>query len=342
MHKIAYRARPEHSQPHIDPLNPTESPEMSFIDRLDPELRESFHVIAAIFPEEWTPLSAAARRLVEPPPVIAAEGGDNGVIWSEEAIPAPDGRSIRVRVYRPIDASGPRPGALVIHGGGMWTGSLDSEHPACLELVAETGVIGVSVEYRLAPEHPYPAGLDDTIAAYRWMVESGENLGLDPNRIALVGGSAGGGLAVAAALRVRDSGGIQPLFLLAMYPMIDDRNERTSTHQDIPFPLWNRRGNLEGWEWYLGGHAADRYAAPAREGDVRGLPAAFFDVGTCDLFFDEVVDFAERVRAAGVPTELHVYPGLFHAAEFVAPDAAVSKQVRTTRFEAIRHALRIE
>lgn len=227
----------------------------------------------------------------------------------------------------------------MIHGGGMWTGTIDSDHLVSLDLVNTLGIIALSVEYRLAPENPYPAGLDDVFLAYTWAINSAAELRLDPTRLAIIGGSAGGGLAVSTALRIRDAGIQQPRLLMAMYPMIDDRNEKQSTYQDIPFPAWNRRDNVEAWEWYLAGRTADGYAAPAREVDLRGLPPAFFDVGTCDLFFDEVIDFAERVRAAGVPTELHVYPGLFHAAEYLAPDTALSRRVRSTRIGALRLAL---
>lgn len=312
---------------------------MNFIDRLDPELRESFAMLQTMAPEEWAELDAPARRRLTPSLTVNPDDVDGDVQWNEVAVPAPSGHAVRIRIYRPTDDSAVRPGALMIHGGGMWTGTIDSEHLVCLDLVNTTGIIALSVEYRLAPENPYPAGLDDVFLAYTWVISAAAELGLDPLRLAIIGGSAGGGLAVSAALRIRDAGIQQPRLLMAMYPMIDDRNEKQSSYQDIPFPAWNRRDNVEAWEWYLAGKAADGYAAPARQVDLRGLPPAFFDVGTCDLFFDEVIDFAERVQAAGVPTELHVYPGLFHAAEHLAPDTALSRRVRSNRIEAIRQAL---
>lgn len=312
---------------------------MNFIDRLDPELREPFATLQATAPEGWAELDAPVRRRLTPSLTVNPDGVDGDARWNEVAVPAPSGHAVRVRIYRPTDDSAVRPGALMIHGGGMWTGTIDSDHLVCLDLVGTLGIIALSVEYRLAPENPYPAGADDVFLAYAWAVASATELGLDPLRLAIIGGSAGGGLAVSTALRVRDARIQQPRLLMAMYPMIDDRNERQSNYQDIPFPAWNRRDNVEAWEWYLAGQAADGYAAPTRETDLHGLPPAFIDVGTCDLFLDEVVDFAERVRAAGAPTELHVYPGLFHAAELLAPDTALSRRVRSTRIEAIRRAL---
>jgi acetyl esterase/lipase len=153
------------------------------------------------------------------------------------------------------------------------------------------------------------------------------------------GGSAGGGLAIATALMARDHGGPAIRFLMAMYPMIDDRNETPSSHEITDVGIWDRAGNLEAWAWYLGGAEADGYAAPARMPDVSGLPPTFIDVGDLDLFRDEDIAFALRLLQAGVPTELHVHPGAFHASEGFAPGAALSKRIVAARLDALRRAL---
>ncbi|MHC9043282.1 alpha/beta hydrolase [Microbacterium saperdae] len=314
---------------------------MTFLDRIDPQLRGSLDDLAALFPDDWDALSPAERRAGAPFPRQPSTGSDpSGVEWAERVIDASAGRpAVRLRIYRPTEDAESRPAILLIHGGGMWAGDLDSDHFQAVALVSELGVVAASVEYRLAPEHPYPAGLDDVVTAYEWITNDGASIGVDVDRVAIVGGSAGGGLAVAAALRVRDEGHRPPAFLLAMYPMLDDRNDSPSTRHAIPFPLWNRDGNAEGWQWYLAGSPADQYAAPSRAEDLSGLPPTFLDVGDCDLFLDEVIALAASLRKAEVPTELHVYPGLYHAAEIVVPDADLSRQVVAARISALRRAL---
>lgn len=318
---------------------------MTFLDTIDPELREPFTEFASLFAQDWAPLDVQARRELVQLPTVASAGRDQatGVVWDEQlAVSRAGGPLVPVRVYRPGGGEDSRPAALFIHGGGLWAGSVDSEHPQVIALVAQTGMVVVSVDYRLAPEHQYPAALDDTHTAYQWMIDQRGPLGIDVDRVALIGGSAGGGLAVATAFRVRDAGGTQPAFLLAMYPMLDNANDNPSTYQQLPFPLWNRRANEEGWRWYLGDQVADGYASPSRAENVAGLPPTFLDVGDRDLFVDEVVTFAQRLRSAGVPTELHVYPGLFHAGEHMAPTARLSRQVVTNRVRALGRAFGID
>ena len=189
----------------------------------------------------------------------------------------------------------------------------------------------VSVEYRLAPEHPHPAPVQDCYSALKWMAQNADELAFDLDRLAVVGGSAGGGLTIATTMMARDMGFPRICFQMPLYPMIDDRNETPSSYEIMDVGIWDREGNIEAWEWYLGGNPADDYAAPARAENLAGLPPTFIDVGELDLFRDEDIQFAARLIQAGVPTELHVYPGAYHASEVFAPEAALSKSILARR-----------
>jgi len=195
------------------------------------------------------------------------------------------------------------------------------------------------VEYRLAPENPYPAPVEDCYAGLLWMAAHAAELGFDPERLAVYGGSAGGGLTIATVMLARDRGGPAIKFQMPIYPMIDDRNETPSSHEITDIGLWDRAGNIEAWKWYLGDGKADQYAAPARAEDLAGLPPTFIDVGTVDLFRDEDIAFAQRLMQAGVPTELHVNPGAYHAAEVFAPQSPLAERIWARRYEALRRGL---
>jgi acetyl esterase/lipase len=171
------------------------------------------------------------------------------------------------------------------------------------------------------------------------MARHAAELGVDPGRLALFGGSAGGGLVIATALMARDRGFPEVCFQMPIYPMIDDRNETPSSHEITDLGVWDRAGNVEAWQWYLGGGEADQYAAPARAADLAGLPPTFIDVGTVDLFRDEDIAFATRLMQAGVPTELHVHPGAYHDSENLAPEAPLSRRIWELRIAALRRAL---
>lgn len=249
------------------------------------------------------------------------------------------GHRIPVRVYRPQGRDGGSPLVFFVHGGGMVLGSLDGGDPVAVRLAGELGATVVSVGYRLAPEHPYPAAVDDCVDALAWATAQARRLGADPARLVVFGGSAGGGLALATALRCRDGGGPRPLLVMAPYPMIDHTGESHSTRTLPDLGVWDRAHNAQAWGWYLGGRPADGYAAPAHAPDVSGLPPTFLDVGTEDIFLDETVDFARRLARAGVPAELHVYPGAYHGSEDLAPDAPLSRTVWATRLAALHRAL---
>ncbi|MFN8081306.1 MAG: alpha/beta hydrolase [Kineosporiaceae bacterium] len=311
-------------------------------DRIDPASRVVLDELLAAMPGGLNSIAdIVARRAAVAELLAAVEVPPNPrVTRADRTVPGPDGAPpVPVRIYRPVDAAGVLPGVLFIHGGGMIMGDLDGEDDVASLICDEVGAVVVSVDYRLAPEHPYPAGLDDCYAALVWTARQAGELGIDPDRIAVYGGSAGGGLTIATVLTARDRGYPRVCFQMPIYPMIDDRHDTPSSHEIIDIGIWDRAGNIEAWAWYLGGAAADGYAAPARAEDLTGLPPTFIDVGTVDLFRDEDIAFATRLMQAGVPTELHVYPGSYHASEHFAVEAELSQRIRATRIAALRRAL---
>ncbi|MCV6963408.1 alpha/beta hydrolase [Mycobacterium intermedium] len=222
----------------------------------------------------------------------------------------------------PDEGHSPRPAVLWIHGGGYIVGSARLEAFAIGRVARDVGVVVASPDYRLAPEYPFPAALDDCMATLRWMRANAEELGIDPERIAVMGGSAGGGLAAAVAQRSHDEG-IPLRAQVLIYPMLDDRTALRAEHAGRGRFMWTPAANLFGWTCYLGRRPrasdAPDYAAPARRADLRGLPPAWIGVGELDLFYDEDVEYAERLTASGVPCTLVTVPGMYHGAELLAP-----------------------
>jgi len=244
------------------------------------------------------------------PPVIP-----DGVAVENRMIPGPEGApEVRVRLYMTAGRKGNSPGILYIHGGGYILGTPEMTDAACVKMAQAVGVV-VSVDYRLAPEHPFPAPLEDCYAALVWFARQSPELGVDPERIAVAGGSAGGGLTAALSLLARDRKGPKIAFQAPLYPMIDDRNTTPSSHEFTDPRVWSRAKNLAAWEMYLGalyGGDVPQYAAPSRASDLRGLPPTYTIVGELDLFRDETIDYVARLSQAGVPTEFHLYPGCYH------------------------------
>lgn len=235
----------------------------------------------------------------------------------------------RLRVYRP--RTGTTRGVLYLHGGGFCLGDLDSEHGGAVQIANEVDAVVVSVDYRLAPEHPYPAGLDDCLRGLHYLAELA-------GPIAVHGQSAGGGLAAATVLRARDEGGPAIAFQSLGMPELDDRLETPSMQAFVDTPLWARPQAVKSWEHYLGGRPADGYAAPARMADLSGLPPAHVTVMELDPLRDEGILYALRMLQAGVSVELHAYPGTFHGSALVT-DAAVSKRQAADLIGALRRGL---
>ena len=309
---------------------------------IDPEVAVPLDGLLAALPGGFNAVPDIVQRRATVEAMLSAiEVPENPNVTKEDrVVPGPLGEpDITVRIYRPRDATGTLPGIYFIHGGGMVLGNVAGEDPTATKLCDEVGAVVVSVEYRLAPEHPHPAPVEDCYAGLQWTAAQAAELGIDPDRLALYGGSAGGGLAIATAMIARDRGGPALRFMMPIYPMVDDRNETESSQEITDIGIWDRAANIEAWAWYLGGKEADQYAAPARAEDLAGLPPAFIDVGTVDMFRDEDIAFAQRLMAAGVPTELHVHPGSYHAAETFAADAALSRRTWALRTDALRRAL---
>jgi acetyl esterase/lipase len=269
---------------------------------------------------------------------------DDRIMTEERRVPGPEGASdVRLRLYRPVGGTGKLPGLYWIHGGGMVTGRIEDEDARVEAFVYQVGCVAVSVDYRLAPEHPHPAPVEDCYAGLAWTAEHAKELGIDPALLAVGGASAGGGLAAATVLLARDRGTPAIAFQLLICPMLDDRNITPSSHEITDIGVWDRDMNISGWTALLGDRRGtdevSPYAAPARMSDLTGLPATFIDVGALEVFRDEDVDYALRLMRAGVPTELHVYAGAYHGWDGFAPTARVSQAAAAARIAALRRAL---
>lgn len=264
------------------------------------------------------------------------------------------GDNVTLRVQRPARASDGtrRPAVLHMHGGGLIIGSASQGDALCRQIADELGAVAVSVNYRMPPEHPYPAPLDDCYRALQWLAAQPD---VDPTRIAVMGESAGGHLAAAVALLARDRGEIGLAGQVLSYPMLDDRTDESAAAHPHMLRLWNGRSNRLGWGMYLGagpalahtaGPAATpldaatlELAVPARRADLSNLPPTWIGVGTLDLFHDEDVEYARRLTAAGVQCELHIVPGAYHGFDQSEPKAAVSRDFLRRQLEALRRML---
>lgn len=274
-----------------------------------------------------------------PAPVLPA-----GVSVEVREIPGPEGQPpIMVRILRPERPQAPAPALYWMHGGGFLIGHPKLDEVANAALAKELGLVVVSVAYRLAPEHPYPAPLEDCYAGLLWLHEHAASLGVDAGRIALGGASAGGGLAAGLALLARDRGVVKPAFQLLVYPMLDDRTTLRGDLADRIVRVWTPASNHRGWSAYLGHEPGTMdvpgYAAPARALDLSGLPPAWLGVGTLDLFHDEDLAFARRLGDQGVPCEIMIVPGAFHGFDSTMPRTNVARTFWEHQREALRQAL---
>ncbi|MDP9823924.1 alpha/beta hydrolase [Nocardioides massiliensis] len=279
-----------------------------------PELRTGFDLVPV--PISNRVLLAHVRRQL-----VAVERPVDGVRVTRYAVPVPDGTRTLVTLHEPTGEGRLRGAVLWLHGGGTLMGRPEVDHAWCGRLARELGVLVAAVDYRLAPEHPFPAALDDCLAALHWLRER-LNERNAPVRVALGGASAGGLLAAATAQRALDEGVAGVCFQLLQYPMLDDRTVRRPDHPARGRVGWTPRSNRFAWRSYLGHEPGSAippaYAVPARRADLAGLPPAWIGVGDLDLFRDESTDYAERLAAAGVAVELHVEPRMHHGADVMA------------------------
>lgn len=314
---------------------------MSASDRIDPESREPLDELLTMFPGGFNAIPDIVARREAVAGRLAAMTADlppNEGAVTEDRMASGD-PDVAVRVYRPAGATGVLPGILYIHGGGMIMGTIEGDDEIASMLCEELQAVVVSTNYRKAPEHPHPAQVTDCYTALTWMAANSTDLGYDPERLVIYGGSAGGNLCIATAMMARDRGGPAICFMMPAYPMLDPSNTTASSHEVTDVGIWDRAGNIEAWEWFLGGNEPDAYASPPLAEDLSGLPPAYIDVGSVDLFRDEDIAFVARLTASGVPVEFHLYPGAYHASERFAPDAGLSQRIWANRLEALRRAL---
>ncbi|HEX7873467.1 MAG TPA: alpha/beta hydrolase [Sphingobium sp.] len=293
---------------------------MIALSKVAPELRKATARMTRFplpFGSNW------GRRLLRRLFALTQEVKPEGV-----RIEVPANGPVPLRVYIPDERKG-RGALLWIHGGGYVIGTARQDDPFCIATARELGIVVVGVDYRLAPEHPFPAPLDDCHAAWTWMQAEAVVLGIDPALTVIGGQSAGGGLAAALVQRVHDEGGPQPVVQWLFCPMVDDRTAADTSLDAIGHRMWSNRNNRSGWQCYLGqapGSAAlPPYAAAARRADLSGLPPAWIGVGTIDLFHDEDRAYADRLSAAGVETLFTPVPGAPHGFEAWAPGTSVTE-----------------
>jgi acetyl esterase/lipase len=314
---------------------------MDFADLIDPELRASMlRVPPVIDPAE--DLQRSRERLA----VRAAVSGGDGnprVQRTDVVVPGPADNSdgVRVRVYEPRDRGGEElPGMIWIHAGGFYGGTIDQDDALCDSFVDEIGAVVVSVDYRLAPEHPFPAGPEDCYSALGWLFDAAAERGVQRSRIGVAGYSSGAGFAAGVAQMACDRGEYTLAFQVLLFALLDIPY-RDSSREIVDPRVRNQPTTDRSWHMYLGDSYADppAYAAPARAADLSGLPPAYIAVSQYDVNCEENVEYARRLLLAGIATELHVYPRAFHCFEQLAPDAQISHDAVSDRTRALRRAL---
>lgn len=310
----------------------------------DPELVEGLDLIVSVM-KDFEGIDLQGRRAA-----TAALTGDlkptvpDGYVLQHQLVPSLDGSpEIPLLIFRPATPPAPTPVIYFIHGGGMWSGDAMLGLDLTLDWAGQLGVAVVSVEYRLAPECPHPGPVEDCYGGLVWTASHAGELGIDPRRVIVWGGSAGGGLSAATVLLARDRGGPSLFGQVLNCPMLDDRNNTASSRQLAGRGIWDHDANEEGWTALLGDsvgtEAVSQYAAAARATDLTRLPPTFIDVGSAETFRDEAVDYAHRIWAAGGQAELHVWSGGFHGFTGLVPDAAISKAAKEANFDWLRRRL---
>ncbi|MFC5746588.1 alpha/beta hydrolase [Actinomadura rugatobispora] len=313
----------------------------------DPEVAAALVAVNEILPSSVTPvLIGRLREMTEAGHTMSLEKIREQVDAEEHLVPGRAGDpDVALLVMRPkgTDPEIPLPGMYFIHGGGMIAGGNRAGIDWPLEWMEAVPMVVVSVDYRLAPEHPYPAAVEDCYAGLRWVGEHLGELGIDRDRLLVAGGSAGGGLAAATALIARDRGGPRLSAQMLICPMIDDRAITPSSTELVGEGVWDSVSNSTGWSALLGpavaGPGVSPYAAPARATDLSGLPTAFIEAGSVETFRDESVDYASRLWQAGGQAELHIWPGGCHGFDNIIPEAPMSREARAARLNWLRRVL---
>lgn len=293
---------------------------------MDPELRAAGRILRVLLHPLLLPVFYAMDRigrLLRPAPPADLQ-------VREVFVPRADGSRLRLMIYRPLQSDGALPGLLWAHGGGYVFGRPEQDVPVYRALIAAAPCVIVAADYRLAPEAPYPAALDDCYDALLWLRDAADVLGVRADQLAVAGMSAGGGLAAALSLRARDRDEVRIAFQMPIYPMLDDRLQ-TPSSRDNDAPVWNTRHCRRTWKAYLGplqGASVPPYAAPARATDYRRLPPTCSFVGGLEPFRDEAEQYVSALRAAGVPVAFALYEGAYHGFDVLVPGARISRQAR--------------
>jgi acetyl esterase/lipase len=310
---------------------------MPVFHRIDAEYVPVFAVAPRI---DLTDIAAARTALHELFALSGPATSDPDVERSDLVAPGLSGNpDIAMRMHRPRGAVGSLPCLFWIQGGGYVLTSLDPDDRWCQSIARDLQCVVISVVWRRAPEHPFPACHEDCYGGLRWVVQNAKVLGVDPARVVVGGASSGGGAAAGVALRVRDDGEFRIAHQLLIYPMLDDRNETRSSKTVTDPELWNRQSNEIAWAAYLGGAASvSHFAAPARAVTLDGLAPATILTAELDLFVDENIIYAQRLMASGVPVELHVYPAVHHGFDIHNPAATISKRFFADRDAVLRRA----
>ncbi len=306
-------------------------------------IHPDLHSVAQKFPRfpvnRWTvPLTQLLMGIMPLP-----QPPDDVQICEEAVQREGSSHPVRVWVYKPLGLTAPAPALLWLHGGGLVIGNARMNDSQLVKFVQALGIVVVSVDYRLAPTHPYPAAIDDCYTALKWLHDRAAVLGVDPTRLAVGGASAGGGLAAALAQMAHDRGEVGVAFQLLVYPMLDDRSalRRDVAHSETL--TWTPQQNRFGWESYLrqpaGQVETPPYAVPGRREDLTGLPPAWIGVGSLDLFYEENVAYADRLRRCGVDCELVVVDGAFHGFDAFMDDVPVCRGFLQGQIEALRGQL---
>jgi len=311
----------------------------SDLSPIHPELRQVWKKFPRITFNRWTtPIFQSLTRLRP----IAKRPAD--ILVDQLFIQARDGKyKIRLRVYKSITVSEPAPALLWIHGGGYIVGSPEQDEAYAFEIATELGIVVVSVDYRLAPQHPFPTPLDDCYSALAWIHTNAQRMAIDPRRIATGGASAGGGLAANLVQLAHDRGEIQPAFQLLVYPMLDDKTALRTEIAHAELLTWNQESNRYGWEAYLqqpaGSAQVPAYSVAARREDFTNFPPAWIGAGTLDLFHAEDVAYAQKLKDCGVTCEIVAVPGAFHGFEALNDDAPIIRDFRKSQKSALKRYL---
>jgi acetyl esterase/lipase len=314
------------------------------LSRLDSELVEPFEQSfkADNGGLDLSDIHLARRHL--PPMAAAEESAETRNIRVEDRrLPGPAGApDAPVRIYSPADSPSPLPVLLWMHGGGYVMGDLKQDDQAAKSFSAAAKCLVVSVDYRLAPENPFPSAIEDCYAVLKRLYTQPDEFCIDPHQIAVGGASAGSGLAAGLALLARDRAEIPLKYQMLVYPMLDYRNISAPETESSRPCTWTWENNRAAWRYYLGQpseKAVSPYASAAIASNLKGLPPAFIGVGGLDIFYQEAWDYTEKLSLSGVTTEFHMYPGAFHAFDMAVPGAALSRRFVAERCRALNLAL---